>query len=209
MIDFLTASANAPFTVALLLMLMIGAVEALGLGLGSVELDLDADGHGLGGDFLDWLGVGRVPLLILLVVLLALFGILGIAIQQLASGLLGAPLSPWIAAPAALIASLPLTGSAAGGLARIMPRDETTAVPIESLLGKRGTITVGTARRGSPAQARVRDIHGQTHHVMVEPHDDDAAYAEGETVLLVRREGSIFIGLGEAHGLTPHANAGI
>ena len=44
---------------------------------------------------------------------------------------------------------------------------------------------------------------------MVEPHDDDAVYKEGETVLLVRREGAIFIGLGEAHGLTPHADASI
>jgi hypothetical protein len=87
-----------------------------------------------------------------------------------------------------------------------MPQDETTAVSLDSLVGKRGTITVGTARRGSPAQARVKDIHGQSHYVMVEPQEEAHPIAEGETVLLIRRDGHIFTGLGPADGLTPHAH---
>lgn len=199
MLDFLLAPENLPFAVALLLMLGIGAVEAVGLGVGAAHLDLHADG----GDVLDWLGVGQVPFLVILVVLLALFGMIGIGVQQLAGGLLGAPLAPWLAAPIAFVASLPLLGISARGLARILPGDETTAVSLDSLVGKRAQITIGSARRGCPAQARVRDVHGQQHYVMIEPVSDEHAIGAGETVLLVRREGGIFIGLAEGDALLP------
>jgi membrane protein implicated in regulation of membrane protease activity len=187
MLEIIAAPANLPFSVALLVMLMIGAVEALGLGASAVHLDMHSDVDG-GGDLLGWLGVGRVPLLMLLVVFLALFGLAGLAIQQFAG-----PLSLWIAVPAAVAAALPLTGLGARGLARIMPGDESTAVGLDELVGRRGTITIGTARRGSPAQARVSDVHGQVHYVMVEPYDDDHSIGQGETVRLDRRDGNIFI----------------
>jgi hypothetical protein len=74
-----------------------------------------------------------------------------------------------------------------------MPGDESTAVGLDDLVGRRGTITIGTARRGSPAQARVADVHGQVHYVMVEPYDDDHSIGQGETVRLDRRDGHIFI----------------
>ena len=189
MLEIIASPANLPFSVALLVMLMIGAVEALGLGASAAHLDLHSDMDG--GDLLGWLGIGRVPLLMLLVVFLAFFGLAGLAIQQFAG-----PLPLWIATPAAAAAALPLTGLGARGLARIMPQDETTAVSLDSLVGRRGTITVGTARRGSPAQARVTDIHGQVHYVMVEPYDDAHSIGEGETVRLDRREGNIFVAVG-------------
>ncbi|HEX8624077.1 MAG TPA: YqiJ family protein [Allosphingosinicella sp.] len=190
MLEIIAAPANLPFSVALLVMLMIGAVEALGLGASAVHLDVHADVDG-GGDLLGWLGIGRVPLLMLLVVFLALFGLAGLAIQQFAG-----PLSLWMAVPAAAAAALPLTGLGARGLARIMPGDETTAVSLDDLVGRRGTITIGTARRGSPAQARVSDVHGQVHYVMVEPYDDDHSIGQGESVRLDRRDGNIFIAVG-------------
>ena len=58
-----------------------------------------------------------------------------------------------------------------GALGRIIPRDETTAVSDASLVGRVGTIVIGTARAGKPAQARVRDEHGASHYVMVEPEE--------------------------------------
>jgi membrane protein implicated in regulation of membrane protease activity len=182
-------------------MLLIGIVEAIGLGAGAAQLDVGADADG--GDLLGWLGFGEVPLLILLVVFLALFGMIGITIQQVAHGLAGAPMAAWIATALAFVASLPLLGISARGLARVLPRDETTAVGLDNLLGKRATVTVGVARRGSPAQARVRDVHGQVHHVMMEPNGDQDLVAQGETVLLVRREGNMFIGLIEGDALIP------
>jgi hypothetical protein len=157
MLDFLLAPENLPFAAALVLMLMIGIVEALGLGGLGADADMDVP------DLLGWLGVGRVPVLMLLVVLLALFGLIGLGLQRAAEALLGAPLSPWLAAPAAFLAALPLLGASARGLARIMPRDETTAVSLDSLVGKRATVSIGTASRGNPARASVRDAWGQVH----------------------------------------------
>lgn len=203
--EFIAAPENLPFGVALALMLMIGAVEALGLGLGAAHLDVGADAHGEA-DLLGWLGVGKVPLLMVIVVLLAWFGVLGIGIQQIAAALTGAPLSPWLAAPAAFAAALPLTGISARALARVLPGDETTAVSLDALLGKRAVVTVGTARRGCPARARVRDVHGLSHYVMVEPTGDGQSVGEGATLLLVRREGDLFIGLLESDALAPLAD---
>jgi len=202
MLDFILAPENLPFAVALVLMAMIGLVEALGLGLGAVDMDMGADAQA-DGDFLGWLGVGTVPLLVLIIVLLALFGLIGLTVQQVANALTGSPLSPRLAVPAALVAALPLTGAAARALARILPKDETTAVDIATLVGKRATVTVGVARRGFPAQARVRDAHGQSHYVMVEPSGDQQTVTAGETMLLVRREEGIFIGLYEGEALAP------
>ena len=201
MFDFLLFPENLPFSVALLVMLLIGAAEAIGLGAGAAHIDGHGDVGAGGPDLLAWLGVGIVPLLIVLVTLLALFGLIGLGGQQIATALTGAPLSPWLAAPLALVAALPLTGICARGLAHILPQDETTAVGIGSLVGRRAEIVVGEARRGSPARARVRDVHGQTHYVMVEPTADDERLATGATALLVRREGELFFALPDVNPL--------
>lgn len=201
MFDFFLLPGNLPFSVALLLMLMIGLAEAVGLGTGAAHLDAHADLHADGPDLLGWLGIGKVPLLIVIVVLLASFALIGIGIQQLAEALWGGPLSPWLAGPAAFVAALPLTGVGARGLARIMPSDETTAIGIGTLVGRRAEIVIGTARRGSPARARVRDVHGQAHYVMVEPTEEDGLMEAGATALLVRREGELFFGLPDANPL--------
>ena len=47
------------------------------------------------------------------------------------------------------------------------------------LVGRMATIVLGTARQGSPAQAKVRDQHGQTHYVMLEPDEDGASFQAG------------------------------
>lgn len=182
MMDLLIAPEAVVFTAAWVLMLAIGVIEALGLGGGDFDLDLDSG-------LFDWLGVGRVPLLVLLIAFLAAFGSVGLAGQQTALQWTGALLSPWIAIPAALVVALPLTAGLSRILARIIPQDETTAFEIDDLVGRAGTITVGRAASGSPARTRVVDPHGQAHHVLVEPNDPAESFAEGDTVLLVRREG--------------------
>jgi hypothetical protein len=53
-------------------------------------------------------------------------------------------------------------------------------------------ITLGNARRGYPAEARLKDEHGQLHYVMVEPDSDSEEFAQGSTVLLVKQESSVF-----------------
>ena len=123
---------------------------------------------------------------------LFVFAAIGLSGQELAESLTGAPLYAWLAALLAGGAALPVTGALARPLGAIMPKDHTTAVNTASLLGRRATITDGVARSGSPARAKVRDVHGQVHHLMVEPHEESSELHAGDEVLLVRREGNQF-----------------
>jgi hypothetical protein len=193
---------NLPFAAALGLMLTLAIAQAVGLGdafgaEADVDIDTDLDGDAaissgpIDGLF-TLLGIGRVPFMIWLATFLLLFAALGLGIQQLAEGLTGGPLYRWLAAAFAGGAALPATAMIARPLGAIIPQDETTAVSTASLLGRRGRITDGTARAASPARARVKDIHGQTHHVMVEPHEQSSEFHSGDQILLVRREGNIF-----------------
>ncbi|MBC7520174.1 MAG: YqiJ family protein [Sandarakinorhabdus sp.] len=189
MIEFLVQSGTAPFTVAILLMILLGIVEAVGLG--SSAVDLDSGDIGEIGGALDWLNIGRLPLLMLLVVFLTVFGLAGLILQALALAISGG-LLPWFGAvPAAIGVAAPVTRVLGAGLARILPRDETTAVDIDSLVGRRARIVIGTARRGHPARARVEDRFGHTHHVMVEP-TDDASFTEAAMLLITARQGDTF-----------------
>ena len=77
-------------------------------------------------------------------------------------------------------------------LGAILPKDKTTAVNVDTLLGREAVITDGTARSGSPARAKVFDQHGQSHLVMVEPEDAAQAFAAGQQVVLLRKEGAQF-----------------
>lgn len=196
---------NMPFAAALLVMLLLAIIQAVGLGdmLGGGDAEIEAgpdiapDGDSaVPGGMIDGLftllGIGRVPLTIWLALFLLLFAGIGVGLQSLAAALTGAPLDRLLAAALAGIAALPATGALVRPLGRILPQDETSAVPLEVLLGRRATITDGIARSGSPARARALDHHGQPHHVMVEPHEAASELHAGDEVLLVRREGESF-----------------
>lgn len=187
---------NLPFAAALMLLAMVALLQVFGVGGLSTDADTDADidGDGMGAaeGLASLIGLGRVPFMVWLALFLFLFAAIGVSLQALVQNLLGAPLAPLLAGGAAAIAALPVNGLIVRPLARILPRDETTAVGLDSLLGRRATIVTGTASRGNPARARVQDRHGHPHHVMLEPHEDSGRMAEGEEVLLVRREDQLF-----------------
>lgn len=186
MAAFLFATENIVFVSAIMLMLLIGAVQAIGVA-GDFDLDLHAEA-----DLLGWLGFGRLPLLMLLAIFLALFGMIGLVGQHLALDVTGALLSPFIAAPAAAVAAIPTTALAARWLGPLLPRDESSAVPLDALVGSFARIVTGRAQNGFPARARVEDPYGQAHYVMVEPDNAGQTLEEGETILLVRREDHVF-----------------
>lgn len=188
--EFLLAGPNLPFTAALVLMFLIGMVEAAGLG-GGLEVDGDLDA-GAGPSPLGWLNAGRLPLLMLLVVFLLSFGVVGLVGQRVIVAATGDLLAPVFAWPLALVGGAALTRVGGRALARVLPLDETTAVSRDALVGRRGVIVTGAAATGSPAQARVRDGHGQTHYVMVEPEEEGGVLDQGEGVKLTRRRGHVY-----------------
>lgn len=193
---------NLPFAGAAILLVLIAVLQIAGAGDwlegGEVDVELDVD-PALGGSFLDGLlsvlGIGRVPFLVWLIVLLFAFAAIGTAGQQALIAILGGPLPILLASLGAGAAALPVTGVLTRPLARILPQDETTAVGLDALVRREAEIQIGTAQAGSPARAKVIDRHGQAHFVMVEPHDPEATLSEGETVLLAAREGEMFYGV--------------
>lgn len=198
MLELLTRAGSLPFSVALALMLMFALLQIVGAGdfLGG---DADVDVHGglhadasVDAGLLSLLGIGRVPFLMWLMVLLTVFGLLGISVQELLLALTGKTWSAWLVAPVVGFAALPITGALSRGLGRIIPQDETSAIDVAILVGREAEILVGTATAGNPARGRVFDHYGQVHNVMVEPDMPDQRFVQGERVLLVRREGELF-----------------
>lgn len=194
----LLAPENTPFMVALALLALLALTQLTGLAqlgdhgdLHHPDIDVGGD-SGLGDGIASLLGIGRLPLLAWLSLFLAVFALGGLTLQQAISGFTGGLLPAWPASGLTLLGAFPVTAFLARPIARIWPHDETTAIDIEALLARRGRIEIGTASRGNPARAAVRDGHGQIHLVMVEPHEDNAHFSQGDEVLLVRREGDLF-----------------
>jgi hypothetical protein len=147
------------------------------------------DGHSVMGRFLAWLYVGTVPVLMVFIVFLTIFGLIGLFAQHFLRAMLGAALPAIVAAPIVAVACLPVVRACTGGLARMLPRDETSAVDAATFVGRTAVITGGAARAGLPAQARLTDQFGTTHYVLVEPEDAEDTFPTGSLVLLLRQTG--------------------
>jgi hypothetical protein len=196
----LLAAYNLPFLIAFGALAVIAVLQVTGVsevieGAGEFDSPDGLEMGGLGDALTTLLGLGRVPLLIWLAALLFVFTAVGLIGQAMIAGLFGAPLSAGWATLAAGGAAVPLNSLAMRPLAAILPKDETTAIDLDDLVRRDAEIQIGTARAGSPARAKVIDVHGQAHFVMVEPHDQTLALNAGDTVLLVRREGPTFYGV--------------
>jgi hypothetical protein len=194
--DFWLADENIIFAAGGLILVGLALLQSSGLTDFAPDLDADTDGDLNAGDIgdglLSFLGIGRLPLMIWLALYVMLFTLIGFGGQQFIQSLTGALLPALLAGPAAAMAALPLTALLARPLAHIMPKDETTAVSLDSLVGRFAWVEIGTARRGSPARAKAMDIHGHAHFIMVEPDNEDQAFLAGEKLLLVRRQGDVF-----------------
>lgn len=213
MVEFILSNGNFPFTVALGIMATLAALEVISVLLGfalsgivdhmmpDVDVDADLDGlpdHPTISAIAHWLHVGEAPALALLVVFLTGFGLAGWGTQYLATEYRGAMLSPWLASVPALAVGFLGMRVFGGLLPKIGIRDETTAVSADSLVGSTATITLGTARKGEPSQAKLKDKHGLTHYVLVEPLQAGDSFEHGESVTLVRREGPKYFVVGDS-----------
>jgi hypothetical protein len=133
--------------------LALGALLAIGnaLGLGDLDFDadvdldadadLDADGDGdAEGDagVLAVLGVGRVPLMVVLTTLFTSFGVVGLSLNRLLTCLLPQTLASLAALALSAFISVRLTGRVARLIARLLPSVESYASQPEALIGCSG-----------------------------------------------------------------------
>ena len=216
MIRFFLSPANTPFVISLGVMLAFTLIEivstSVGLGLSEIvdsllpefdadidlDIEADADVSGVNGPgdslarLLAWFRIGEVPVVMLLIIFLTSFGLSGLIIQYIMIAVTGTTLPASFAAIPAFLSSIPAIRLLGGLLGKYMPKDETYVVSEKSFIGMVVTITLGQAEKGKPAQAKLRDRHGQTHYLMVEPDNEGECFTTGETALIVSQHGSIF-----------------
>ncbi|MDA8523581.1 YqiJ family protein [Acidovorax sp. NCPPB 4044] len=200
-----SAAETTPFGVAFALIVAIALIEGFGMLVAFSPSNLIdglipevASDTGLD-RVLGWLHLGQVPSLVLLVLFLAGYAIFGYALQMVAHAMLGSFLPAWGAGLLALPSGLVMVRGLGSLVAHILPRDETSVVSEMSLVGRTGTISAGTARRGLAAQARVRDAHGRTHYLMAEPDIDGDVFEEGTEILVVRKAGAFYRCIANPH----------
>jgi hypothetical protein len=209
MLYFLGAPENFPFTVSLAVFMAIAIMEGIGALFGAgisnlleslfpnADIDLDIEGPDMDSPaalsrILSWLRIGQVPILVLIVIFLVSFGLYGLIMQNFLLVSLGYMLPAFLAWIAPFFLAVPTIRWCGSFLSKIIPKDETSAVSHDSFIGRIATIILGTAEAGKPAQGKLKDMHGRTHYVMLEPDFKNQSFKEGAEVLLVKRAGSIF-----------------
>jgi len=216
-LTFFVLNENTPFAITLAIMLGIVIIElvttTLGFGLSHIldnflhvdfnlDHDVSFDGHsGIEGahhdfhsdhlplftKFIGWIRFKHVPILVVFVTFLTLFSIVGYTEQLIAFNL--NMLLPWyIAIWPALFISIPLVRTISYLLGTYVIKDETTAVSSSSFLNKTAVITIGTARVGYPAQAKLTDKYGQAHYIMIEPKDKNDSFPMGTKLEIIDRD---------------------
>ena len=196
MLSFLLDDANFWFSCALGIVIALFILEMAGmffgvslLGLVDDQAALDADTDTSSGftEFGSWLALDRVPLLVWLVLLLTTFGSAGLTFNFLSLTLLDTYFARWLITLLAVIAGLFFTARFGSFIARLLPKQESSAPTADELVGTVGHITVGVARQNSPAEGKFIDAHGQPHYLVVEPLEPDEQFSQGEKILLIQK----------------------
>lgn len=178
----------------------------------NVNMDHDADfhadvDHGAGIEHLhdidpgmltralSFLGIGRVPLSVIIISVCFLWGFAGFAGNTLLKPVLPAFLFVWGSIAIALAVSIFCTRALAGLLSRILPATETYAVSLVQLTGKWAeAITTIDETFG---QAHVYDDAGALHTLQCLVHPGESSIPRGAQVLLLffdKRRNAFFVG---------------
>ena len=194
MLDLLVAPGVAPFTCCAILLAMLLVVELLFSFSDGVETMLPTDIP----DVLLWLGVGRVPVIFLVVLFLMGFSSIGLSVQLFASGAFSttspafAPLHFVQVAPFSFLGAVLWAQIGGKFLARWMPNSESSAIATADFRGRIATIEIGTARADLPARATFVDEYGTRHYVQVIPETDGVSIPAGTSVVLTTSQGHVY-----------------
>ncbi|MFM7624929.1 MAG: YqiJ family protein [Gammaproteobacteria bacterium] len=202
-----TAPETVPFGVAFAVILGIAVLEGVGAftaGSPSQSLEYlltvkDVDGDGIADGPLGWLHVGKVPLLVLIILFLLGFALGGYALQMVVKGVFGGYAPALLASVPALLVGLSTVRGLGALIVHIIPRDETSALSEETFIGRAGVLMGASASAGKAGQVRLRDAHGRSHYLMVEPDIEGEMFDAGAQVLIVKKVGATYRGIRNPH----------
>lgn len=165
-LQFLLTWYNLPFMIILGCSFALVLLNLLGGGDDSdADADADADADGGMADALAFIGVGQVPLTLVLTAFLSSLGVLGLLLNTLGAGLLGA-YPAWLFG-VTLLLGLVLAALATSKLSRALGRlapESSTGISFEQLVGRVGTVLTPSVS-ATYGRVRVKDSHGAIHTV--------------------------------------------
>lgn len=201
MLEQLSSPAFLPFSIAAAVLLLLTLLEIFILALGltvSESLDNllpegDADSGFAMHSVLSWLGFGKAPFLVVLIVILGAFSIGGMLLQTLSLEFLGFLVWPPLAVLLALAATLPAASWLVQGLAKLIPSDETSGISRKELIGQPGVMSQGTATQDATAEAKIEGPKCLSRWVRVRAERGERL-TPGTAVRVVGKEpGNVFI----------------
>jgi hypothetical protein len=168
------------------------------------DVDHDADhdseaesgsSEGLISNFVSFLGVGKCPLGIILMVFGISWGFIGLMSNYVFSSLVIIPgiIYFWPSLATATILGLGFTRFISLRVAKWLPKEGSSAVRVGNLIGKTGTASVEID--SSSGRVRVRDDFGAIHNVYCRTEANEKTISEGESVILLQylSEATMFI----------------
>jgi len=170
----------AALAVLYMLLLAMGALSFEGL-----DVDFDAPGDADGIDLLGLLGLGRMPLSLLLVFFGLLWGIVWWLAVGFFRGIWPEPgVFIWPSLAVALVGALALTAVAARLLGPLMPRTESFGAGARELVGRLAETRYAVSEVAGTVQ--VHDQYGTLHEVPARVLPGEAAIPAGTRVVLWR-----------------------
>jgi hypothetical protein len=195
---------NLPFLIALAGCTIFALLQIVG-GMSEGDTDLDIDGdHDVDLDgtgnldpnadlpdhdgpisaFLGMLGIGKLPLAIVLMSLLGSIGALGLILNSLLLTFIGSYTGFFfpIVICVVLIVSILVTGRISRFIGRFVA-ENSAVIGIEELVGRAGTVTSASIS-SSYGRVSLRDAHGTTHTVYAVLESDQSAPERSEVALI-------------------------
>jgi hypothetical protein len=207
--DILLAPDVRPFAIAAAIMATLGGIELLTMIVGfsiseliGTDFALEGDHDGVIGGLFLWINAGRLPLLILIILVLGVFSIEGFFLQGIAH-IAGTAIPVAVAAVVVAGLSLPVIRVASRGIAKIIPRDESYAVNDDDFVGQVAEVSIGPLDQGLPGRVRLKDVFGNWHSVPARASADSNPLPVGASVLLVDRDRKSFIAISAPKDLAP------
>jgi hypothetical protein len=199
--EFVLLPQVMPFAAALLGVGAVGLIEMIGLLLVGVAglthaVDCLCGHHHISPPTFisDWIFIRNLPVMATIVAAASGFGVTGLITQGVVSALAGEWMSLGAACSVSAVGALGFVRGFSAIFKKLNLEHTSTAVSLQSLVGRTAVLTSPMTRQGYAGEAVVKDEFGSTHYVMVEPEAEGIEILAKEEFELVALSDGIFRG---------------